>query len=940
VKNKNNIYFCLIAIFMLLFTVQGALADNITGFSTRVIYNSSNYFPAPTSTYTPVVNASGTILTTSKFYYPNLSYQTNSSYLDTGKPLYLANGYLYDGTVAGLSRVIASNGTIMVSGSGGGIDAMFSYLSQPFIPPYTNNLPFSSNYVTPTNGAFKIVNASFGGVCSSGSYGALADYKGKLLYADSDYIFEIRENTSSMMTSILTVYDYACNIVSRTQNVSSALGINMSNSNEILRNVMYSETRTVFLGTSNQHILMFDNTGFLADTEYFGNVGGVFVGLNITGRSKCVYSSVHEEYDCIVNDSLNNMYLMRVPLGAYSFNTAVLHNLSSHQSVGGLNVPGSLLFKEETTFLYVVAGEPYIITNNRASGNNEEYVFSMDRGTSFTTCTGAQYTGLSCMVNLSNQCECYSSTAYCLTGVDQGYFCGQPTYYLNGANVFGGGHCLDINYASWCSNGCNNTKASNVFGINYTVGVCSNSTMCTSDCSIKGQVSCTNTNTYATCDFYGGSACLSLGAFTGCPLTNGCVNGLCVPMNITPTEINRPLFSVVPDVVKTLAKNNLGINRNATVTPDYANNILYIKLTGSTVYLSASEFAISTALQPFSYALNTDYLESNVYSNTTSAFTNVSTELVGGFTSGFVEMNVLPYANGLDVNKSSILIIGYDNVNRVHFRLDLERNFNNNICLYKANTTQNDSQTYWCKSVTGNLKDITVRIQEIQQSGGSIVYAVETTIIPLSGVSTIVDTNLIATENSSASSLYQVTSTSIEGAGFNRYNFRAVNGQDYNLSWKNYNTGQIVESIFQTLGCRTLRFYGSDFILYGTPNPSFVNVFNTHDWKVCTSGVPAGVGVIPNAPNDPFGLDALSPIAKLLLGILIPLVVFAGCSVLGFMGGMPQIGLLLGAIFGIGGLIGMVALGWLDVWVLVLMIMVTGVASVLLYRVFLNGGGQ
>jgi hypothetical protein len=746
-----------------------------------------------------------------------------------------------------------------------------------------------------------------------------------LLGMDSDYVYIFSYGNSGTY-GYYTVMDYNCNRVLYTPTFASNLGLNNASVDSGLSNVFYDENTQIFVSlfynTTKKQIITFDTSGMLIDTE---NIPLSNIALT-NKKNICAFDYINKEYSCIFYNGASSY--TNISILKYNISQFGIISSSEYYNVTELmGIPNTDVYTYQTNSPQIFYKNGYLYTELYDSVSQNYDLFKSVEVNNII-CSGLNTTGLSCFVNSSNQCECYSNTAYCQQGGNTGYFCNNP-YYYQYTDIYTNlvtveGEC-DINDAVFCTNGCNNTIGTNIYGVKYTYGVCSNSTTCMSTCTINGYAQCTNSNTYAVCGHYpSDNVCLTLGAFTGCGTGYICQDGGCIFRNTTPTTINNPTFSVIPVTTPTCIVVN-GNQLCNTFTADYTKNTLNVlKVFGGAV--ATPSFTISTNSNPFYIALNCNYLETKIYSNNTIN-TNASstTDTFNNFQSGYTITNLLPY------DYSTLLIEGLDASNKYHYRYFLVRDYNTNICLYKANSTNNMSNTYWCDStITGDIQNIELSIASIPQSGGEIIYSSQTIITKSDGSKVKHITNEERTEDITVTNLYKQRMTS--NSSFNYKGLNVYNGQDYNLNWVNI-AGQKPSCVQGNATCQTYRFYGSDSVYH--------NLFNYQDWKVCVNAQIGGIGAVTGGGtnNSPFGIR-LSDLAKLLLGIGIPLIVFAGCSVLGFMGGMPQIGLLLGSIFGIGALIGMVAVGWLEVWILIVMAMVTGVGAVLMYRIFMNGGSS
>jgi hypothetical protein len=139
------------------------------------------------------------------------------------------------------------------------------------------------------------------------------------------------------------------------------------------------------------------------------------------------------------------------------------------------------------------------------------------------------------------------------------------------------------------------------------------------------------------------------------------------------------------------------------------------------------------------------------------------------------------------------------------------------------------------------------------------------------------------------------------------------------LNWVNTsnNDYHVNPCVMSTLGTRTVRTYYSD--------TTDGVLWDYKDWTITVNGL-GNMLLVPSTSNTNTGLK-LTPDTKLLLGIIIPLVVFLLTIACGFAfpgEGIKNLFLFIGVFFGVGLLAYFSINGWLPGWLIFLMFIVAG----------------
>jgi hypothetical protein len=523
---------------------------------------------------------------------------------------------------------------------------------------------------------------------------------------------------------------------------------------------------------------------------------------------------------------------------------------------------------------------------------------------------------------------CFNTTAYCLDTPH--YFCNNTVFNIQISHTTGlpfvGGQCQEA-YASYCDLSCTNQLIDGVM-----TGVCGQSGNCTNTCNIQGHPQCTNTNTYATCDFYGGSTCLSLGNFIGCQTGYGCIDGTCLYGLSNVTLASRYLFYVSPQTYNTNVT-NAGTSNYYVV--NHVDNI-YNKIAYYTDLPQATQGFFVSTTAPASYtARNCEYTQTQIYDNTTILMTNDTiTEAFNGFNAGYINITVTPVTDGLANNVTAILFIGKDASNKILFRNYLVRDYNTNICLYQATSVNNMSSTYFCDStVTGDIRKINMVIAEYSENGGRIRISTETNIVMLDGTIKTFDTGWVNAEDTSALSTFRVTMTgtnTTNNATIQYNGMNVWNGQDNTLNWE-ATTPNIYQQTcyYLTSGCRTVRTYLSD----GT-----LSFFNYKDWNLCISNDKG------QAIQNGNVTDNMNPMTKILVALGVSVGIFIVIFILGFIASertenhnLLTIFSFFGMFCTIGFLIYFAIKEWLPAWILIVMFLMCASVITLLIRSMVTG---
>lgn len=528
-----------------------------------------------------------------------------------------------------------------------------------------------------------------------------------------------------------------------------------------------------------------------------------------------------------------------------------------------------------------------------AISSNDRYVISSDEALYTNYKDGAQlyiftsgsvdiYDGLVC-----DNGVCYNQSGSCLPESNFYFGDNASNYLCTNVSILGFEYYCYIDNLQYCSGGCNPINYTNAYSVVYTSGECLNSSDCENDCSVEGYTYSDTLTSYKQCGFYDNDLCLDYSSSITCASNEISINGDCELNNFTAGSGTLTGFTTLP--YPAVSYNYNSVPQSSTV----ASFESFYNL----------GFKTDTLVYPYFMARNCNYTSETLLSNNVVTVLNSSNPTQNiyypSYDDGILYLRINPDAD------EGILIKGEDVSSKEVYSYYLNYNTTSGLCIWKANSTHNDSISLGClASSTLVYSDI-----EVQTIGGlhEIKVKAQNTLNPPTSktfygtVSTFDDETSSNLANINVTMSGQLISYSLKtDSTMSDFFINKVNvSTDYNTN----------RCLYTSSGCYDVRTYYLD---YGNSARHF---WNYKDWEVCVT-----LGYEASTSDNNTLFDGLSNQEKLFLGLGISVLLFFIILVIGMSRNddSERKTLIFASVFVlICSVIFFTIIGWLDAWIII-----------------------
>ena len=703
-----------------------------------------------------------------------------------------------------------------------------------------------------------------------------------------------------------TILDYDCAVVYSTNNTID--GNEISNFSYI----RLDEGNNFFVALQNN-----SNKIYTFDTA-LGGVGDVqsLTSYNITisgsgTGNQCDYDQTNNIFFCIgkrngVNSQFDLLALQLNNVGDITditvYNETMFNNIG-YDSYSLVN-PARLFIRQNYLYLqlYDSLGGTYDL-------------FKFNSGTQLTSCTGLNYTGLTCY-NVSNTCLCYDENSVCFPNNEIYQGINSSNYVCNTTIVDSYGNLYCGENLTYCAGGCTNTPTQNIFGTQYTTGTCVlNDSSCTNDCVVEGYTYSDTATSYKQCGFYDADVCLDWSNSIPCGDGYYSNNGFCYAFNTSGfTYYTQQIFKVQANITGAFTYSLTTNPPESTYKTGNAYQIVgfdYI-FTPTSVYINK----------------NCDYTETNILQNNNLIYVNTTQDYtVNGYTNGISTIKFIIPNNG------TIRISGLDTLDRELYVYNVTYNQTTGFCLY------NNVSLLGCQLIDYSyMKNLELDVQSIRPNTNQL-FSAKLVINLLAGGSQEIYRGFANPLTIPASNYGKIRITTTNA---NVTSVNVINGEQYLNAWKNTTWTQLKSGgiiiyqhscIYSKVGCYTVRSYLQQDLREG--------LWDYQDWKVCINSL-SGASI-----GDTTIEGKLSPMTKLVLALAIPVGIFLLLFILGWIlaqktgnDNMTSIFSFAGLFFSIGFLVYFSIKGWLPAWIIIVMFLASAFIIVMLVRGMFAGRNE
>lgn len=562
--------------------------------------------------------------------------------------------------------------------------------------------------------------------------------------------------------------------------------------------------------------------------------------------------------------------------------------------------------------------------------------------------------------------------------IDDQTLCDNVTYVLVGGEPQF--YCQKSTDATFCSDSCTNVESNDVL-----TGQCTQ-LGCTNECAVEGQQLCTTSGTYSICGNFDSDACLEYGTVFFCPANSYCTqdnyNTQCTNVSSTGSTYTQDFITVDLSLFSNSGTQTAeGVVEVPRATPE-VKSISYEPLwtpiidplgLGTAIYnqykqIRASSFETSLdvietgfAFTSFEtsgqesgfYAYSCDYRESiqvaddlshgDLSDNSWENYTNSSEIVFDTYyfinTTGSITKEIPDLED--QVISSYIELMDTGDYNMI-FKdgsvtlLNLSFSRNNTAFTTQVREENNDRTIVNTSSTSDDLQEIYVEV--------AFNNDIETATVYLSLVREVLGQTI--NENIYSLPLSTGTAQSLTGVKYqsNGNNLRIYDISSHHVinSYPVYQTmssgADQIECSYTTVGCKNIRVWGNDQQI---PTYHFYD-----EYQVCATTLGGETSETPNIVDPEarsylervFGADWNTQ-EKILASIVIILVIIAGFSILAILL-KESILVYVGVFLGLISLFYFAIIGFIPVWVIVVMGIVASLVTVSMVRSGFFGTGD
>lgn len=733
-----------------------------------------------------------------------------------------------------------------------------------------------------------------------------------LVAYDSNY-FYIMDSYNGLG---LNMYDYDCNRIYNNPSILTTIGLNtthLRNSRDYMinrnTNYIYGLYPKNYATLTNYTLFSFTNLGYFGDDLNLNSYFNMTVNISDSVAGGNIYYDFDDMYAFVLfynGSNTSDVFLGQIKLtssGGISddaddghlyalrdyINTVGFDVYQYNANVELFDIDGDIYLQ-----LYDTVGSTYDLWTIGGSETNETP--GLDCNSDFTYC-------------IDEDSICFPNNELYPGINSSNYLC---TYALLGDDLSIG--CYDGN-VTYCSGGCVNLEYTNAFGIEYLHGVCSNTSTCSNDCTVEGYTYSDSFVSYKQCGFYDSDTCLDWSASIPCPEGEYSVDGFCDSLNTT------------TDVYYTLTSYSIEPELEYMSEISYTSNPPYIYLKTPLIYIDEGFTYYAGNTWTWIYTmLNCNYTESQVYKQDTPATINTSaTHTFNGYSNGVTTLKVKPSYN------NTVTLAGYDVADQLIYNYTVEDNTTLGTCLYR------DGSLVGCQNyLYADVNNVELSVQTLKPYTSTYTHSVKMQVNLNNGGKQSVYTGFTPSNTTPTGTYYKAIITSTNTS---YYYLIVTNGEQGNNAWKNTTVGEEYtgstrvydQSCYYTdVGCYNTRHYM-------TRNTS-QGLWNVKDFKVCVNTL--GDTTIPTGDTGGDAFSDMSNKMKLLIAILGTLIVFALCILVGVTYDMTKVMAFAGTFLSVGLLIYFAIIGWIPVWIIIVMILTSAMVVMIFFRNTFTGSNS